>query len=274
MTKFGLNGATTQPLDQATEIRLAGAAGFDLIEFRAPKLEAFLRSGSLAELKALLGAARLEPLSINAIEQVNTRPASGAAALDEECERLAGWAAALGCPTLVVVPGFLREPEPKREIVARAADTLAPLAERAAAHGVRLGFEFLGFGNCTVNRLATAREIVRRLMSPHVGLVIDTFHFYLGGEPVELLRELEPGELLVFHVNDAEPQPRSFGALADRHRLLPGRGVIPLREIWSALQERKLIDHASLELFRPEYWEQPPEPFLREALESLRETFP
>jgi len=272
MTKFGLNGATTQPLDQASEIRLAGAAGFDLIEFRAPKLESFLRSGSLAELKALLDAARIAPLSINAIEQVNTRPAGGAAALEEECERLARWAAALGCPNLVVVPGFLREPEPEREIVPRTADTLAPLAERAAARGVRLGLEFLGFANCTVNRLATARAIVRRLASPHVGLVIDTFHFYLGGEPVELLRELEPGELLVFHVNDAEPQPRA--ALADRHRLLPGRGVIPLREIWSALQERDLIDHASLELFRPEYWEQPPEPFLHQALDSLRQTFP
>ena len=271
MTKFGLNGATTQPLDQASEIRLAGAAGFDLIEFRAPKLEAFFRTGSLAELKAMLEAARLQPLSINAIEQVNTRPAGGAAALEEECERLARCAAALGCPTLVVVPGFLREPEPQREIVARTVDTLAPLAERAAAHGVRLGFEFLGFGDCTVNRLTTARAIVRRLASPHVGLVVDTFHFYLGGEPVELLREIEPGELLVFHVNDAEPQPRA--ALADRHRLLPGRGVIPLKEIWSVLRERKLIGHASLELFRPEYWEQPPEPFLREALESLREIF-
>ncbi|MGH9804176.1 MAG: sugar phosphate isomerase/epimerase family protein [Candidatus Acidiferrales bacterium] len=271
MTKFALNGATTQPLDQASEIRLAGAAGFDLIEFRAPKLEAFLRSGTLAELKALLDAARLAPLSINAIEQVNTRPAGGAAALEEECEQLARWAAVLGCPFLVAVPGFLREPQPREETVARTVDTLAPLAERAEAHGVRLGFEFLGFVNCTVNRLATAREIVRRLASPHVGLVIDTFHFYLGGEPVELLRELEPGELLVFHVNDAEPQPRA--TLADHHRLLPGRGVIPLREMWSALQERKVIDHASLELFRPEYWERLAEPFLREALDSLRETF-
>jgi len=271
MTKFGLNGATTQPLDQASEIRLAGAAGFDLIEFRAPKLEAFLRTGTLAELKAMLDAARLAPLSINAIEQVNTRPAAGAAALAEECERLAGWAEALGCPFLVIVPGFLREPQPQEELVARAVDTLAPLAERAAAHGVRLGFEFLGFENCTVNRLATARDIVHKLASPHVGLVIDTFHYYLGGEPIELLRELEPGELLVFHVNDAEPQPRT--KLADQHRLLPGRGVIPLREIWGALQERKLTEHASLELFRPEYWERAPEPFLREAVDSLRETF-
>ena len=272
MTQFGLNGATTQPLDQATEIRLAGEAGFDLIEFRVPKLEAFLRHGSLPELKALLEAARLAPLSINAIEQVNTRPADGTAALEAECERMVRWAEALRCPYLVVVPGFLREPQPWEDIVARTVDALAPLAECAGACGVRLGFEFLGFANCTVNQLGTAREIVRRIGSQYVGLVIDTFHFYLGGEPVELLRELEPGELLVFHVNDAEAQPRA--TLADRHRLLPGHGVIPLKEMWSALRQRNLIAHASLELFRPEYWEQPPEPFLREALASLRQTFP
>ncbi len=44
--------------------------------------------------------------------------------------------------------------------------------------------------------------------------------------------------------------------------------------MWRLLRERNLIDHASLELFRPEYWERPPEPFLREALASLRRLFP
>ena len=269
MIRYGLNGATVMPLDLASEIRLASAAGFDLIEFRAPKIEKSLQTSSLDELKTLLRAAGLQPLSVNALEQSNTR---SPAEVSAEFEKLAGWAEALGCSFVVAVPGFLSAPVPKEEVVARTVDALAPLAEIAAAHNVRLGFEFLGFSNCTVNSLAQAREILRRLASPHVGLALDTFHFYLAGEPLEELGELEPGELILLHVNDAES--RSRDELRDEHRLLPGQGVIPLQDMWRLLRERDLVDHASLELFRPEYWEQPPEPFLREALACLRRVFP
>jgi 2-keto-myo-inositol isomerase len=271
MIQYGLNGATTMPLDQTREIRLAAATGFDLIEFRAPKIEKFLQSGSLAALKGLLEAEGIKLLSINSIEQVNTRPAGAAQALQAETQKLATWAQALSCPYLVAVPGFLSNPAPEDEIIAQTADCLAPLAEIAAAHQVRLGFEFLGFAHCSVNSLRMARQIVAKLGSPSVGLVIDTFHFFLSQEPLELLAELQPGELLLLHVNDVEERPRS--QLADEHRLLPGDGVIPLKEMWEALRARELIDHASLELFRPQYWRAPPEEFLPQALASLRRVF-
>ena len=265
---YGLNGSTTEPLDQATEIRLAAEVGFDLIEFRAPKIERFLEKRKLGELKQLLDDSGIEPLSINSLEQTETRPAAEVA---DECKRLAGWAEALGCPYLVAVPGFSDRAASEEETVARVAGALAPLAEICGTHGVRLGFEFLGFDNCTVNTLGLARKIVERAASPHLGLVIDTCHFYLSGEPVEMLGEIEPGELLLFHVNDVEDRPRS--ELRDPHRLLPGRGVIPLKESWRPLRDRGVINHASLELFRPEYWERDPQEFLAEALASLRQVF-
>jgi 2-keto-myo-inositol isomerase len=268
MIKYGLNGSTTMPLDQATEIRQVAAAGFDLIEFRAPKIEQFLQTGALAELKQLLDDTGLEPLSINSIEKLQSRPA---AELLVECEQHAAWAQGLGCPYIIAVPGFLSEPVPPQEAIARTVDALAPLAEIAGAHNLHLGFEFLGFADCWVNSLAMARDIVRKLASPHTGLVIDTFHFYLSGEPMEMLSDLQPGELLLFHVNDVENLPRA--ELADEHRILPGDGVIPLKEMWTQLRERDLITHASLELFHPGYWQQQPEAFLPPALASMKRIF-
>jgi 2-keto-myo-inositol isomerase len=272
MPQYGLNGATTMPLAQAEEIRQVRAAGFDLIEFRAPKIELFLQTGTLAELKQQLDAAGLKPLSINSLEQVNTRPTKEGKALAAECETQARWAQALGCPYLVAVPGFLQEPAPEKEILPRTVDALAPLVEIAAAHGVRLGFEFLGFADCSANSLRMARQVVAKLDSASAGLVIDTFHFFLSDEPLELLGELEPGDLFLFHVNDVEDVPRP--QLRDQHRVLPGDGIAPLRKMWEVLQRHELIDHASLELFRPQYWEVPPEQFLPESLASLRRVFP
>ncbi len=265
---YGLNGSTTQPLDQETEIRLVAGAGFDLIELRAPKVTSFLQKGSLAELRRLIEQSGLRLLSINSLEQTDTRPVKEAM---DECRRLADWAAELGCPYLVSVPGFTEAQPEQSETVAMLAERLAPLAEACGERGVKLGFEFLGFANCTVNRLATAREIVATVASAHLGLVLDTCHFYLGGESAETLNEFKPGELLILHVNDVEDLPQE--ELQDRHRLLPGLGVAPLKGYWNALGKGGAIDHASLELFRPEYWEREPKAFLAEALAALRRTF-
>jgi 2-keto-myo-inositol isomerase len=101
--------------------------------------------------------------------------------------------------------------------------------------------------------------------------VIDTFHFHLSAEPLELLSDLAPGELLLFHVNDVEARPRA--ELADEHRILPGDGVVPLKEMWTQLRKNDLITHASLELFHPGYWKRRPEEFLPQALAAMKQLF-
>ena len=45
--RLGFNGATTQTADLATDIRVAGQAGYDVIELRDGKLDQFLTQGSL-----------------------------------------------------------------------------------------------------------------------------------------------------------------------------------------------------------------------------------
>ncbi len=259
------------PLDQATEIQVAGAAGFDFVELRVPKIAQFLKTATLDELSKMLAAQRLNVVSINALERVNTRGPGKEKELSDECSKSTSWAERLACPYIVTVPGFLPSPKREADVIEDTVACLAPLAEIAAAHKVRLGFEFLGFSNCSVNSLRMARRVVDQLARRDVGLVIDSFHFFLSGEPLEQLPELRPSQLLLFHVNDAEGLPRAD--LRDEHRVMPGRGVIPLRKMWETLRRYELIDHASIELFRPEYWELPPERLLREALDSMRAIF-
>jgi len=50
--KIALNGATTMHADLETDIRAAGAAGFDLVELWASKLRTYLASHTIAELRA------------------------------------------------------------------------------------------------------------------------------------------------------------------------------------------------------------------------------
>jgi 2-keto-myo-inositol isomerase len=93
--------------------------------------------------------------------------------------------------------------------------------------------------------------------------VIDSFHFYAGGSTFEMIDALDPELIQIFHINDAEDLPRE--QLEDRHRLLPGLGILPLREIVSAFRRIGYDKVASVEIFRPEYWTQDPFALARAA---------
>jgi 2-keto-myo-inositol isomerase len=254
--KLALNGATTMNADLATDIRAASAAGFDYLEIWSAKLDAFLRSRTTRDLKALFKENRIDPYSINSIEHITFRGDEGRAKLHSECEHLCRAASEIECPYIVVVPGRLPAGTTRAGVIDESVRTLTELAGIAEPFGVALAFEFLGQTDCSVQTLALADEIVRETDRENVGLVIDSFHFYAGGSTIESIEALDPARLFIFHINDAEDIPRE--QLEDRHRLLPGLGILPLKGIIAALRQIGYDRVASVEIFRPEYWEREP----------------
>jgi 2-keto-myo-inositol isomerase len=262
--KLALNGATTMRADLATDLQAAKAAGFDYLEIWAAKLRAFLKERSPAELKDLFAESGLSPLSINSIEHVTFRDAQAYESIKHECEELSSIASAVGCPCIVVVPGRLPAGGASREqVIAESVRVLNDLCDIAAKHNVTLAFEFLGQTDCSVPTLDLAAEIVRQVRRDNLGLVIDSFHFYAGGSTFETIDALDPKLIQIFHINDAEDLPRD--QLEDRHRLLPGLGILPLRELLSAFRRIGYDKVASVEIFRPEYWQRDPFELARDA---------
>jgi 2-keto-myo-inositol isomerase len=254
--------------DLATDIRAASAAQFDCLEIWASKLKSFLKSSSTGELKSLFEEQSIEPYSINSIERITFRDAEGHARLLEECEELCRIASAINCPYIVVVPGTLPDGKGWDEVVKESVRVLEELGRIAQEYGVALAFEFLGQQRCSVQTLGQAAEIVGRVESENVGLVLDSFHFYAGGSKVEEISALDAQKLFIFHINDAEDLPRE--KLEDRHRLLPGLGILPLQEIIGALRRIGYDKVTSVEIFRPEYWERDPQELAREARAAVK----
>jgi len=254
--KLALNGATTMKADLVTDIGAASAAGFDYVEIWAAKLREYLKLHSTSQLAELLETNNIAPYSINSIERITFRDSEEFGQLVEECEELCRIAAEIGCPYIVVVPSPLPEDADTEEVIEESVRSLRDIAGIAQFHGVSLAFEFLGQKDCSVRTLALASEIVQQVDRPNVGLVLDSFHFYAGGSTIESIRALDPDRLFIFHINDAEDRPRA--ELEDRHRLFPGLGILPLRDITSALRDINYNRVASVEIFRPEYWERDP----------------
>jgi 2-keto-myo-inositol isomerase len=265
--KLALNGATTMRADLVSDIRAASAARYDYLEIWSSKLRNYLKSNTPAELKALFREQGLEPYSINSIERITFRDAGGHARLLTECEELCRVAQAINCPYIVVVPSPLPEGKSRADVSEESVRVLEELGRMAESYGVALAFEFLGQQDCSVQTLAEAAEIVGRVNRSNVGLVLDSFHFYAGGSIIESINALDARRLFIFHINDAEDLPRE--QLEDRHRLLPGLGILPLKEIITALHRINYDRVTSVEIFRPEYWERDPVELAREAHEAV-----
>jgi len=77
--RLGFNGATTQTADLATDIRVAGQAGYDVIELCDDKLDQFLAQGSLDDVRRMLREAGVAVWTINSIERVGVDGAAGTA---------------------------------------------------------------------------------------------------------------------------------------------------------------------------------------------------
>ena len=262
--KIALNGATTMPADLASDLQIAKATGFDLLEIWADKLRTFLHHRTSRELKDLIAQTGVPPLSINSIEHVTFRDPNAYDSIKQQCAELSHIAANIECPFIVVVPGRIPDTGVTRDgVITQSVRVLTELCDIAARHDVSLAFEFLGQPDCSVPTLDLAHEIVRATDRQNLGLVIDSFHFYAGGSTIEMLEAVDPKLIYVFHINDAENLPRE--KLEDRHRLLPGLGILPLRDLIDTFRKIGYDKVASVEIFRPEYWERDPFELARDA---------
>ncbi len=196
-------------------------------------------------------------LSFNTLEHITWRTDDDYAAIKAECESLSKISAAIGCPYVLAVPGALRQgPKTEQEIVDESVRVLNELADIAEPHGIKIGFEFLGEAGNSVQTLDLGSRIVDLVGRDSVGNVIDTYHFYTGGSSYDAIDRLDPKKLFILHVNDAEDLPKE--QLNDSKRLYPGLGILPIKTIKEHLDAIGYDGPASVEIFRPEYWEHDP----------------
>ncbi|HMQ03481.1 MAG TPA: sugar phosphate isomerase/epimerase [Pyrinomonadaceae bacterium] len=265
--KLAINGATTMKADLETDIRSAAAAGFELVELRSNKLYEYLDTHSLDDLKALLNETGVAVLSINTLEHITWRSEEDYAEIKKECAKLSAISAEIGCPYVLSVPGALRQgPKTDDETIEESVRVLNELADIAEPHGIKLGFEFLGEAGNSVTTLDLGSRITDLVGRDSVGNVIDTYHFYAGSSSWEALEKLDPRKLFIFHINDAEDLPKD--QLNDSKRLYPGLGVLPIARMKETLDRIGYKGPASIEIFRPEYWERDPYEVSREAKEA------
>src|SRR5256885_10378133 len=161
--KLGFHGATTMTADLQTDVAASAHAGFKGLEVwvaNPSKVDRFLADHSLADLKALFQDNHIAPMTLNAISFIAFR-GDEFGAIKEQCRKLCGIAQAIGCPAVAVVAS----PTPTWEttcetIVAEHVAALQELSVIARGYGIKLPFEFFGFGWISVRILRRVMEYI------------------------------------------------------------------------------------------------------------------
>ncbi|MFJ6984067.1 MULTISPECIES: sugar phosphate isomerase/epimerase family protein [unclassified Streptomyces] len=222
---FSALGVPDLPVPEV--LRLASAHGYHGVELRADepvRPEGPGRPGpgpaERADLAARSSVAGVEVLGLAAATEVAAPGADEAVA--ETLRALTAQAAALGAPSVRVLPGALT-PGAEEAVVRR----LAAVAPHAAGLGVRVLLETHG-GHGTG---AAVARVLDRVGHPGAGAVWDVRRTWLDGEqPHTSCAALVP-HLGYVRVGD-------FASAEDRAPLALGAGVLPLTECVEVLSRR------------------------------------
>lgn len=264
--KTCLNTVTTRGYALADDVRLCGKYGYQGIEIDFDKLDEFLASRPLENLRGLLAENCVACAGLMAI---GFRPFSDHA---QEVERIRQYAPLCRQLDSALILAFIAEGLPEGmsspEAVDKAGVAARHYAEAAAPEGVKIALEPIG-GSSFMSGPTEALAIVSKAEHPHLGIMMDTFHYYKSGITPDQVRQIPGEKLLIVHINDCEDRPRA--ELNDGHRMYPGLGVIPLADYLHALQEIGYEGFASVEIFREEYWQDTHENIMRNSKQHLDE---
>ena len=224
--KLSVNQATLMKTPMETFIKATAKAGFQGIELRRDETFAYLKDHSTDDLKKNLERANLKCITFNAVELFSLCSENEFKRILEYTENLMKIGNQIGCDTIITVPSFLEEPISADKIYTRTVERLNILSKLAEKYDFKLGFEPLGFPNCSVRKIETAIKIIEHKDLPNIGLIIDTFHYFVGEHSINELNNIELDKLWLIHINDAIEKP--FKKLQDSHRVLPCQGFFNL----------------------------------------------
>ena len=256
--QLSLHTICTRHSNLVTDIRVAREAGYDAIEPTTFKLERYLDAGYRAA--DLLPA--LEGLEVDMISSFEPIERQDPETMRQRCRRLCAAAQTLGCGAFQVVAldGLKHLPWP--EMRQGFAALLRDLADIAAPFGVRLALEPVAFA--PVQTLARALEVIDATGRENIGLNVDTFHIWAGGTPWDEVARLDARQIEIVHLSDATPRRGEQWSDADRG-VLPGEGIIPLKEGIAAIRDTGYDGAWAIEMISDQFWEWDPFVLAREA---------
>jgi 4-hydroxyphenylpyruvate dioxygenase len=247
-----------------TKLQAVAAAGFDGAEvFENDLLSSHLSARQIGALMADLGLARTLFQPFRDLEGL---PEPQRQRAFDRLERKFDVMAELGADLLLVCSSCSPAADGDR---GRAMADLHEAGERAAARGLRLGYEALAWGR-HVNDHRDAWALVRDVDHPAVGLVLDSFHSLARKIPSSSIGDIRADKLFIVQVADAPMLDMDYLGWSRHFRSMPGQGDFPLDDWADAIRRIGYQGYWSLEIFNDRFRAGSASGIALDGLRSLR----
>jgi len=254
---YALNIGTIrgQKLGLVEQIEVAARTGYDGIEPWTGDINKYAQSGgSLKDVGKRCKDLGLKVISAIGFARWLANDDAARAKGMEDLARDMDGLAQIGGTHIAAPPAGANRPGTTLDLDA-AAERYHAICELGRKTGVIPQIEVWG-PSANLSHGAEALYVAAKSGHPDACVLLDTYHMYKGGTPVSVLKLLGRTAMHAFHINDypADP-PRE--TIRDSHRVMPGDGVAPNKQILAHLAANHCRVYLSLELFSKTYWEMP-----------------
>ena len=155
---------------------------------------------------------------------------------------------------------------------ARLIDDLGELAQEAASRRLRIAYEPIVWAP-HVNHWRRALELIDAVNSPALGLQLDVFHAFMGGDSRIAVDQIATKRLLLVEVCDLVPMALPAIEISRNYRLLPGEGSMPLETFFADLRATGCSCDVVVEIFNAACLAQPSDTVAHKAWQSMQPWF-
>jgi 4-hydroxyphenylpyruvate dioxygenase len=233
--------------DLREKLAAIAAAGFDGVEIFENDFLAF--DGTPAEVGRMVRDHGLEITLFQPFRDFEGMPEPQRARAFDRAERKFDLMAELGTDLMLVCSNV--SPVSLGGIDRAAAD-LRELGERAAARGLRVGYEALAWGR-HVSDHRDAWEIVRRADHPGTGLILDSFHTLAKKIDPDTIRAIPGDRIFIVQLADAPMIDMDLLYWSRHFRNMPGEGDLPVVDFMRAVAATGYRGPLSLEIFNDQF---------------------
>lgn len=266
--RFCLNMSTLRghKLGFVKELEIASKAGFRSAEIWIDSLQQYLNSGgTVKEAKS-----RMDALGITAENAIgfakwivddDTVRKQGIEQLKKEMDILAQ----IGCKRIAAPPAGATD-TPGLDLK-KAAERYRVILELGDQTGVVPQLEMWGFSK-NLTRASEVMYVAMESGHPSARVLLDIYHLYKGGSPVDTLTLIGKPAMEIIHINDYPSINRE--SITDADRVHPGDGIAPIKQILKSIKttDKPLI--LSEEVFNKNYYNQDPLEVARTAMAKIK----
>jgi 2-keto-myo-inositol isomerase len=235
------------------ELEIASKAGFRSVEIWIDSLQEYLqKGGTLKEVKTRLNDLGITVENCIAFAQwVVDDDAIRKQAL-EQAKREMDMMAEIGCKRIAATgKGAANDARINPDVIAERYRAMFELGDKT---GVLPMLEMWGFMKM-LSRVSDCTYIAMQSAHPKACILLDIFHLYRGGTPLDTLHLLNPTTVHILHMNDY-PSTLAASVITDADRIYPGDGVAPIKQILKTLKRTDQPLVLSVELFNKNYYSQ------------------